>query len=840
MKQFRNPALLAGFFLCATVATGQVMYTVTPLKLVSNPKYSVATAINNQGQVVGWSSMNATDSVEHAFLYSNGVMNDLGTFGGNISQAKGLNNNGEVVGIAYYPSNNLTHAFYYHGGAIIDLTPGSNYHSEANSINDSGQIAGGYNDPNGTGFFHAFLYQNGTLTDLAPTDGTARSSSASQINASGQVVGRMLSSPAYNQWYGFLWSGGVLKTFLPIPSGDYNQINGMNDAGLVVGAGVDAAGTSVTYPFLYNGNSVTYLFSTCGAASQINNASHVVGYFYSADCWTTQTGFLFNGSTYTYMYPLGASGSNSWLEANAINRFDQVGGKTTSNVSSTYRAFVAYNGVVSDLNTLVDPSLKLALYNVDHINDSGLMTVSDYYNIEYLLTPVLSVTSTHAGSFAPGQQGATYSVTVTNAATAPPTNGTITVTETVPAGITLVLMNGNGWTCPGSNTCTRTDSLSPGASYPPITVTVNVAGGATSPQVNWVSVSEGSVWLANSSDSTAIQGLGVSTTTAFNVGVTYSPSGQNATLTANVASTVGAVNGGTVTFSVVGFQSVTSGTVTNGNASATLALGPGLGVGSYAITATFSGTTGIAGSSDSTKALLISPATPVITWHNPPDMQLGSALGSGQLDAAANFAGVSVPGTYVYSPKAGTVLQTGSNITLTVQFTPLDTVDYLTASGSAVVNVVGTTNQYTTPNFVLTHSLSRGYNNGGAVNCPDCVVVTATLTNIGGQPPGAGNSYPSASFWVGTEMGTTPPWIEDTVFTCPGPPSNGVGNCPIPPGGTAQAKAIWLGSGYPSGGIALLTIWTYWTIDTCGSGPIIPNACYWSGYVGGTSRVVLP
>ena len=34
-------------------AANQVMYTVTPLKLVSNPKYSAATAINNQGQVVG-------------------------------------------------------------------------------------------------------------------------------------------------------------------------------------------------------------------------------------------------------------------------------------------------------------------------------------------------------------------------------------------------------------------------------------------------------------------------------------------------------------------------------------------------------------------------------------------------------------------------------------------------------------------------------------------------------------------------------------------------------------------------------------------------------------------
>jgi uncharacterized repeat protein (TIGR01451 family) len=430
----------------------------------------------------------------------------------------------------------------------------------------------------------------------------------------------------------------------------------------------------------------------------------------------------------------------------------------------------------------------------------------------------------------PGQQGATYSITVANSATAPATSGTITVTETVPAGVTLVSMNGYNWTCPGGNTCTRTDPLSPGSSYPPITVTVNVAAGAVSPLVNWVSVSEGGVRLANSSDNTVIQGLGASTTTTFNVGAVYSPNGQNVTLTANVTSTAGTVNSGTVTFSLAGFANATSGAVTNGTATATLAVPPGLGVASYPITATFSGTTGIGGSSDSTKALLVSPATPVITWHNPPDIQFGSALGSGQLNATAN-----VSGTYVYSEPAGTVLQPGT-YTLGVQFTPLDTVDYLSATASVVLNVLGTTNQYTYPNFVMTRSLSRGYYKGSGTNCPDCVVVTVTLTNIGGQPPGAGNTYPTASFWPGTKMGTTTPWNYDNVFSS-GPPTYSEG---IPPGGSVQAQAVWLGSGYPSGGTALLTIWTNWTINTCGSGPIIPNGCYWNDFVGGTSRVVLP
>ena len=90
----------------------------------------------------------------------------------------------------------------------------------------------------------------------------------------------------------------------------------------------------------------------------------------------------------------------------------------------------------------------------------------------------LSIAVTHQGSFAQAQSGAAYSVTVANAPSASPTTGTVTVTETVPAGLTLVSMSGTGWTCPGTaaNNCTRSDTLAAGASYPPITVTVNVSG----------------------------------------------------------------------------------------------------------------------------------------------------------------------------------------------------------------------------------------------------------------------------------------------------------------------------------------------------------------------------
>jgi uncharacterized repeat protein (TIGR01451 family) len=117
--------------------------------------------------------------------------------------------------------------------------------------------------------------------------------------------------------------------------------------------------------------------------------------------------------------------------------------------------------------------------------------------------PALNVTKTHSGTFAQGQQGATYTVTVVNSPSAGPTSGTVTVTDTIPSGLTLVSITGTGWSCP-SNTCTRADVLNSAASYPAITVTVNVAANATTPQVNVAGVSGGGSPGANASDTTPI------------------------------------------------------------------------------------------------------------------------------------------------------------------------------------------------------------------------------------------------------------------------------------------------------------------------------------------------
>jgi hypothetical protein len=77
--------------------------------------------------------------------------------------------------------------------------------------------------------------------------------------------------------------------------------------------------------------------------------------------------------------------------------------------------------------------------------------------------------------------------------------------------------------------------------------------------------------------------------------------------------------------------------------------------------------------------------SPSITWNSPATIQYGAALSDGELNATA-----SVPGNFVYSPAAGTVLQAGAQ-KLTVTFTPSDTVTYKTVTSSVQLMITQAT-----------------------------------------------------------------------------------------------------------------------------------------------------
>jgi hypothetical protein len=77
-----------------------------------------------------------------------------------------------------------------------------------------------------------------------------------------------------------------------------------------------------------------------------------------------------------------------------------------------------------------------------------------------------------------------------------------------------------------------------------------------------------------------------------------------------------------------------------------------------------------------------------VTWPAPADITYGMPLGAAQLNATASAAEMAVPGTFSYSPPPGTILSAGNAQTLSVVFTPTDTVDFQTMTATVGINIL--------------------------------------------------------------------------------------------------------------------------------------------------------
>jgi uncharacterized repeat protein (TIGR01451 family) len=103
----------------------------------------------------------------------------------------------------------------------------------------------------------------------------------------------------------------------------------------------------------------------------------------------------------------------------------------------------------------------------------------------------LSITKTHAGTFVSGGTGQ-YTITVSNAAGLEREDNTVTVTDTLPTGYSFNAGTGTGWTCSAAGqvvTCTHAPTLNSGASFPALTLTVNVLETAAASVNHTVTVS---------------------------------------------------------------------------------------------------------------------------------------------------------------------------------------------------------------------------------------------------------------------------------------------------------------------------------------------------------------
>jgi probable HAF family extracellular repeat protein len=305
------------------------------------------------------------DATEHAFVWRDGVMTDLGTLGGpNSSVGFPIKNtHGLIAGEAQGPNVDPEQwASGYGCNTLSGICDGSQY-----------QQLG-------------FLWQNGVMTPLPPLGGN--NSGAGGINNRGQVAGvaetatmapiGVCSPPQVLEYKAVVWDGQrhEVQQILPAIPGDAAEALAINDDGDVVGfsggCGVPDAFSifgQARHAVLWRHGSVFDLGGFGGAmnnsALAINNSGQIVGISDNSDDTRTY-GFLWQKGVMTPLYPLQGDVSSM---ANDINAAGQVVG-VSCDANFTCRAVLWDHGVVTDLNSLV-PKGSLQLTYGGGINDRG-------------------------------------------------------------------------------------------------------------------------------------------------------------------------------------------------------------------------------------------------------------------------------------------------------------------------------------------------------------------------------------------------------------------------------------------------------------------------------------
>jgi probable HAF family extracellular repeat protein len=150
---------------------------IRALPLLGDDSSGAATAINDRGQIVGISGICdqavGRFTARHAVLWDKGEVIDIGNLGGVAWHTpNAINQHGEVVGFSNFSAADggeyHPHAFHWteeDGIRDLETLPAPfNDNSDAWGINNAGQVVGRSCDV--VGNCHAFLWQDGVMTDL--------------------------------------------------------------------------------------------------------------------------------------------------------------------------------------------------------------------------------------------------------------------------------------------------------------------------------------------------------------------------------------------------------------------------------------------------------------------------------------------------------------------------------------------------------------------------------------------------------------------------------------------------------------------------------------------------
>jgi probable HAF family extracellular repeat protein len=335
---------------------------------------------------------------------------NLPSLGGTSSAGSSINNRGWAAGVSNLPGDQVQHAALWRDDSIVDLGTlgGPNSGVLWPVKNERGIISGisqtAQPDPLGerwscSAFFPAatgtgyqclgFVWKDGVMRPLPTLGGT--NGFATGTNNKGQTVGWAENTvhdptcvpPQVLQFRAVVWrpKEGEILELLPLPGDTVSAATALNNRGQVVGiSGIcdRAVGRfSAIHAVLWQDGQVIDLGSLGGVAwntpMAINERGDVVGF--SNASAAAGGGFAAHAFLWTRrdgIRDLGTLPGDSTSQALAINARGEIVG-TSCDADFTCRAFLWRDGVMTDLNTLVSPDYDGTLTTANDINNSGRM-----------------------------------------------------------------------------------------------------------------------------------------------------------------------------------------------------------------------------------------------------------------------------------------------------------------------------------------------------------------------------------------------------------------------------------------------------------------------------------
>jgi uncharacterized protein YlbG (UPF0298 family) len=468
-----------------------------------------------------------------------------------------------------------------------------------------------------------------------------------------------------------------------------------------------------------------------------------------------------NNSNFTLNNLVLNAGSNALLAVNSIaNEFSinsgvtiNITGNNFSNISNSSNQNIVASGNPSATINLgnnywgTTNTTQIAAKITDHTTNSSLPTVS-YTPVLSTASPTGAVSATVAANTSATFNSSSQSVNLT----ATVTSGSINVNE---GSETFAILNGLNIigmpvTVAVANGAAGTSSYALPAGTPAGTYTIEAIYYGTG---NYLGSIDASHTLKINAASTTTAASGASTT--------FSTAPQPVSLGATVSSPAGAVNGGSVTFTILNggttIASATSGTIVNGAAGATVTLPAGTAVGSYTIQAVYSGTANFAGSSNSSQALTVS-STGTTT-------AVASSAAASVVGQSVTFTAVVTASSPGLGTPAGTVTFEDGTTTLATE--PLTggaatfTISSLALGTHSITAVYGGSTSFAaSTSTALTQTVSQDGTTSLVISSANpsapgqTVVFTAVVI---ASAPGGGTPTGSVTFEDGTTMLATEP-----------------------------------------------------------------------------------